>query len=264
MGIAGYVPMFRFLAVLCLFGSLSACVSSQEKAIKSDKASPSQQSETTKSLPSVSVTCDCGAANGPAKRADQSDPPINWTLIVSSATAILSLIAAFIVWQQVKGLRGAERPWLLPVFADYQWEDSGRNGPPIDVPLCVIWRMKNYGRTPAKITKVEGGAVFVETLSEIRKDAPYGKAVFFAEEPILPPGEETTPMKFTVERILSLEELQAFSDNKMFLVLFGRIKYQSVFGKKHISRFCYGYQQGHPDISGFHIKCGDKSMNHYT
>jgi hypothetical protein len=173
--------------------------------------------------------------------------------------------AANAATDSANALKNAERPWILVAEADRSAENLKSPEIPKDHPqthLAAYVTFKNYGNTPAFITKLIGG-IDIVSADATRSFLPIGDAPYTGSiEPVLPPQDNSGRIVFIVNHpSTDVEWRQLIRSNKL-MVIHGTVEYRDPFGGNHTSKFCYVYSFG--TQVGFHSTFGRPEFNYYT
>jgi hypothetical protein len=171
----------------------------------------------------------------------------------AGSTLVIALFTAFtfcVFLYQIKVTHDAERAWILidelhkPEHFD--WIDVR---PDIYPTSDFNWTVKNTGRTPARVLKVQLRYRFIDKLNNLAARPNYGdaKCMRIAEIPtdgtFVAPGETSTIGTFFEgpdgePSTPTQEQMDAVRTNKAFLVAYGSVLYKDAFKRKHETRFC--------------------------
>jgi hypothetical protein len=203
----------------------------------------------------------------------------NYLLATVIGVGLSFIVIGMLIWQNVltrkavkaaqsssDALKTIERPWLLLTKADRFGESGKAADGSHENRYGAQLRYKNFGKTPALIDGITGGAVIIQSLDDPFRPT-YKQPYACADELVAAPGDESGDIIFMMG-VLSDEEWHRLTRGESFLVMFGEIKYSDTFGgdkASHISRFCYRYTfNGSGNQSGFHSLFGSKEYNIYT
>lgn len=178
-----------------------------------------------------------------------------WSTLV---IAIFTAITAWLLHNQIRTVRGHERPWILVTSADRTMVDNDRR-------LAAHWTIKNFGKSPAFIITIKGTVDIVgNPKTGISEPVQYGALYGGSDEHVLAPGQESGTLVAAMNEPLGdrFGDL-VVEDAKLFIVFYGIVEYRDIFKCKHQSRFSYTYSfQGRKQ--GFFFKAGPPKMNDYT
>ncbi len=127
---------------------------------------------------------------------------------------------------------GIERAWVAIHI------EHGRNS----FEEATFW-FKNYGRTPAWVIGIEYDYRKFKTRLTGPLDTIVPRVIKNENGWILPPGIDSNPISKVIESDgkMSRDEYVAASNNTLFLVLFGTIRYRDIFGTDRKTLFCQNY-----------------------
>ena len=187
------------------------------------------------------------------RMADAADNQAFWAAL-STAFSILAVGVAFAALLiTMKNGRRSLRAYVLVEPKGVHEGKHPRN------PSPIMW-VQNWGQTPAyDVSSSVGCRVcrwpVIEDLTESFDDLEQSP-----RDGVLAPTQITTLYAhFEVE--LSKQEFGEISDGDSCLLVFGRIEYRDVFGKRHTTLFCHYYRGDHltEETARFH-----SSWNHAT
>lgn len=169
-----------------------------------------------------------------------------WATIVGVAVALGGLVALFIQTGAAKAsadsLKNIERPWLLLSTIE-RWSVKGGDN---SGHIGIRWTLKNFGKTPALVQKIEGNVDIVSPDYKFPKEPIYKKPYStIYEQPIIPPGESSFPIVHALDRCWGKTELSDVAHGKVWLIASGHVAYKDPFGASHETRFCLrsGYEE---------------------
>lgn len=167
-----------------------------------------------------------------------------WATIIGVGVALVGL--GFVYWQIKIGKQTAEaakasadalinieRPWLLVSHAERRVANA------VGGKSYLVFKVTNYGNTPAEITDVGGGwAVFIN-IDEMPKEPEYGHAGFYNDRPI-PKDQQSGEIVIQYDRSKHVANSH--------LIGFGFIKYRGAFAGRdtpspYVTRFSYCFTQ---------------------
>lgn len=214
------------------------------------------------SLKTPSNNCPPSKEESRKETAQPSDLSPSKGLDYTKIAAIFTAIAAFAVSVQVWAIFRSERAWLL-VSAVIPHNIQEVRGNAVRFGLACKWTIKNYGKTPAFITKVGGRLHKVGSFDELPPNPvidgisdlfqptdnfPYGLSIG--------PGETIERYTFSTDKgPATPEDHQAIWDEKVIWIAYGIVEYRLVFnrivfkGKKRETRFCYTWMGGRDNES---------------
>jgi hypothetical protein len=155
-------------------------------------------------------------------------------------------------------IKAVDRPWLLVctmsrATAALEGCVSG---------IAVKWTIKNYGRTPALVEKIESHIDVIPPDFQFPSQPVYEKPLkIFFEEPVVPPDKSTHDILSAMDRAWKSSELSEVSKGNLWHIASGRIVYRDTFGDKHETRFCFRYEAM---ADAFASPVGPKGYNEYT
>jgi hypothetical protein len=165
------------------------------------------------------------------------------TLVAIKEQTKATATAADAARKSADALIDIERPWVLITVErpDYRYikmdgEDTLR--------YTGGWRMRNFGRTPARITHLAGTFECLEELSFLPKTPVYLHAPEIDVQILAPTGNQTEDEGLSVTIPYTDEKLPEglwteLKAGKKKLVFYGFVAYEDPFGRKHETRFCY-------------------------
>lgn len=174
-----------------------------------------------------------------------------FTAVLAFIATLQLLVFAYQGWQlkrTVESAENIERPYLVQAFdmagifpphhAINVWPDQNYAYIP-----GVNYGIKNCGKTPAIITQQYVDIVILEALPA---NPPYAPPIIYGDG-IVAAGDEMGPSFIPVGdgntvTTITTEDWKAFAEQKKFFLFFGYVKYESIFGKKHETRFGYRFQ----------------------
>src|ERR1700693_1460343 len=174
----------------------------------------------------------------------------------AGSTVVIAIFTAFtfaVFLYQIKVTHDAERAWILinewrkPETLEW-WDVNPRVAPQ----TYFTWIMKNSGRSPARILKIQLRFHFVENLNNLPASPNYGNGgcMLIDEIPtdgtfIAPSGELTIRTYFEgadgKPSSPTQDQMDAVRGDKAFLIAYGSILYKDAFKRKHRTRFCHVY-----------------------
>jgi hypothetical protein len=187
-----------------------------------------------------------------------SDPVAFYTLGVFIFTGVLGISTIFL-WQVTRtaadagkvsadALMNAERAHVMLESVQVVGIDEiAISASPQEGKIYIVYRMRNYGRTPAWTKNV----TFQTQLNDTDKSGLARPPIYdnptetLANYAIPPEGYYDTFDKFEIQNfLLSRDDARAIMASKKFLFIFGFVEYVDVFEpeKRHISRFAYCYR----------------------
>jgi len=132
-------------------------------------------------------------------------------------------------------LKNIERPWVLLNVID-RWAVRGEDG---NQRIAVKWRLKNFGKTPALVEKIEGNIDVIPLTHQFSEEPVYVKPwSTIYDHPIIPPGEQSFDVVFAMNRDWEEFELSAVTKGALRLIASGHIVYRDPFGDLHETHFC--------------------------
>jgi len=202
----------------------------------------------------------------------------NYLLATIVGVGLSFIVIVMLIWQNIltrtavkaaqnssDALKTIERPWVLLTKADRFGQSGKAPDGTHENRYGAQLRYKNFGKTPALIEKISGGAMILQSLDG--KFTPtYKEPHAYADELVCAPGAESDDIIF-MAGVLSDDEWNKLTEGESFLVLFGEIKYSDTFGgdkSNHVTRFCYRYTFKNAVESGFYFLFGSKEHNIYT
>ena len=230
-------------------------------------------------------TADGGGDHQDASQKPESRNPHNWvdwlTGISTAVIALFTIVSVAVFWNQIRTARFSERAWLLVEYVGksphLEWQLMNAH---INPTTAVSWKIKNYGRTPARIRCAKLRFHFINTLNELPHSPDYGDGqcadlvkiptdgTMFGpneETPLAvqfkgPGGKPSTPTDV---------QMAAVRSNSGFLMAYGIVEYDDVFKKDHETRFCHIYKtkmpaSEHDGIRGWFSPGGPESYNRAT
>jgi hypothetical protein len=107
------------------------------------------------------------------------------------------------------------------------------------VQVTVMYRIKNYGKTPA-IVKSEAGEIhrLIELPDQVRYYDNVMADIVVCSSEVYPPREDGW---FILNQNICAETGASIERGDSFLWVYGHILYQDVFGSEHETRFCWRY-----------------------
>jgi hypothetical protein len=178
---------------------------------------------------------------------------------------LATVVLAWTTWMLVKGAeKTAERQLRAYVLVDkatafsanregaiaFYGSDTGRGGQPLEIRSgyqpVAIFEFKNFGQTPAHDVEMFGNAAIVpwplklETLPEIDFSQNHSKQI------IGPGGIRTKYDLFVEPHIITGEEYQGLTNERLAIFFFGEVRYLDAFGKRRVTRYRFfsGGQMG--------------------
>jgi hypothetical protein len=165
------------------------------------------------------------------------------TLAMAIFTAVTIGVFAF----QVRTAHDVERAWIA--VASNNYPDVLNHPQALDGSGLYIFKFKNHGRTPARLSSSKARFHLINKIGELPTVPDYGDQQSTISNPIpqdgriIVPGEEFTvaaDFEGTEEKPgLSAIDTRAWRDGNLKLVCYGCIKYRDAFARNHQTRFCY-------------------------
>jgi hypothetical protein len=128
--------------------------------------------------------------------------------------------------------------------------------------LAAVFKFKNFGNTPAFITRVAGNVEIVNNPDDLPEIPMYRKPIVSYSDPIYGPQQESNYIKITRNTPHSDTEWGALINAEKFMVTYGIVEYSDPFKNPHYSRFCYVYDFKR-DTPIFRL-CGPEIYNKHT
>lgn len=183
------------------------------------------------------------------------------------ANLVLAAVATVGVFVALATLRKLERQTKASeelaraqMDADRAWVMASVAGNPAE-PLIdnlakgiypgMVWRLRIYGNTPAKLTRVQIRCRIVGCNPENVFEPQFERVPVFLSDhnlvggSIVSPPEETLSFNVPVEREPNIELKNSLHQVQMggaFLVSYGRVDYQDAFGRNGVTQFCAIYK----------------------
>jgi hypothetical protein len=175
-------------------------------------------------------------------------------ILNAGSTFVIAIFTAFtfgVFLYQIKVTHDSERAWILideyhmPRHIDWPAVHLG-----IDPKTSFGWTIRNVGRTPGRIHKIQLRYRFVENLTDLpaRPDYGDGRCMLIDEIPtdgaFVAPDDKPTVSTYFEGPIgepgtPTQGQMDAAREGKAFLVAYGSIIYEDAFRRRHETRFCY-------------------------
>ncbi len=166
------------------------------------------------------------------------------TGILAFFTALLALFAFLQMRALVDATRISERAWVTMKSPQF-----------INLAVCQkpsgTITAKNTGKSPATDFRVRG----LITLSGIPLQPgtmPLVESIERSSVGVLGPGMDFG-VPFQLEHVLTPDETESIKNGKLFLLVFGEVRYRDIFGTEHRTQYCF--QPNPANISGLPVVC---------
>ena len=216
---------------------------------QNNSSAPSNQSNNAEKQEQQSITQEVpiknnysGATNNP-----NNDPPESKSsMVIATSTVLYTVVTALLlgaVITQILAYWAKERAWMIMSIGNGNARSIDENGRQF---LEFTGDIKNYGQSPAIITKTEHSASIIKREEQLPTHPQYlarPEVSYFAPDPIVPQGGSPVYWKITKE---AMAEICTGQRN---LYIFGRVIYKDIFGRNRETRYCFRY---FPAIPGTH------------
>jgi hypothetical protein len=229
----------RFILLSVLPNGNPAALAHEERITKKDTTQGHESEQKEPRPPSVifqtNIDCQTCAQQTGHKTGNAEHPAhhrIDWLTV---AIAIFAGVTAGAMCRQIKTARDAERAWMIADM-DPLPDDSPRR----DQPYRMVCRIKNMGRTPARLfAKGERRDLQEKTYIPPGKLPEYENMMCWRDGAILPPGGEMVIILY----LLSDEIGPVYAGDRS-LWIHGFANYRDVFNRPHETRYCFHYRPG--------------------
>jgi hypothetical protein len=150
-----------------------------------------------------------------------------------------------------KAQMNADRAWVMASVAGDPAEPLVENLATKGIHPGIVWRLRIFGNTPAKITRTQIRCRIVDcdpanVFQPLLEPAPvYHPDQNRVEGKVVSPPGHTMLVNVPVERVPNIELKNSLYQVQMggaFLVSYGRVEYQDAFGRNGVTQFCAIYK----------------------
>lgn len=179
------------------------------------------------------------------------------TIIFTGWAAIMAGISARAAQQSAEALPILERAYIAATTISSNIRDQldistrGR-----DPEIAVKIKFTNYGKTAAFIKEISHDLIHKAALVE----PVYTRLAAVPREFVLGPETPTDEYRIPPEKALGQGGAASVADGKSFLLFYGRVVYEDIFGKEHVTPWCFFYDRK----TGLFTEYGDHKYNKRT
>ena len=161
----------------------------------------------------------------------------NWTAAAVVAASIYAAIAACQLYLTYSANMIDQRAWVgANKFSSSIITGSGEPYIKADTELRFIAQFSNFGKTPARETRTDIVFKFLPKGEVLKPTFEQTSPPITPSVVVVQPGAvhfmQSLPTTF------SEPQIEAAKQAKLILYVYGRIRYQDIFGKQHLTNFC--------------------------
>lgn len=238
----------RSILLLVLLFNLGTQQTNDKSPQKSETSKPRNQSNTKEhSLPPVAApptvvphTTDCigSSSAGPEKNSDENkgenseQNKHDWITYLNAASTSLMAIFTILIWRIYKAMLHAsnttDRAWIVPDVGPIEKT-------PIPNTFQITIHFINNGKTPAWILEAGSNGMWTTSVNPLPK-----KPNYILMGPLPPKGQLLPPTAYLPQGFpIDQGRIQLVLRGQMDLYIYGYTRYLDVFGKSHLTRYCY-------------------------